>query len=606
MNTQNSVEIVALLRSLIDEQQMSEADAIMRAVETCGLTALQVVEYWQAHTAAQHAVEATRIPVEYKKTEHAVSVDRYLDALRTVKDRVTIFATDGRLVDLADHKYRAKVWVRDDAGTKIAVEKEHTIFGTSPLTITALDDVISRHIESTQYDGKAKKPVEVGVPPKVAPTIIGRSTSAHSFRRLNGVIGCPSLRPDGSLMVRQGHDIDTGYYLACDVSALCEIETHHKMMLDNPDEGQARAMLRHVRQLLGGFPFHDAGEDESTGITRRLYEVDPDKVTLSESVALAGLMTSVCRSMFDVVPGFCISANGYGIGKTFLSEIFGFVVTGRQLPSYFWSTNNEENDKLLATLLLQGIAFGILDNINGRLMNTLLAQWLSSPRPEPRQLGSNTTIQVRQWATLFMNGVNLAPSDDLERRLLYCDMMTDTERPQDRTFKFNPMTSVQQNRGQYLLAVLTIMRWHMTTGGQLPSHIRPLAGFEDWSHAVVGALVRLGCPNPIKSQARIRDKSASANADVSLFKAIREAFKEKGATTTELRAHAVAHTGGELFTALMALGWDKGVLPSVMSIGKHLGNKANMITGGLKLCCHKNRVNQQEWRVEVVDAIKDA
>jgi len=538
-----------------------------------------------------------RIKVPYSAIEHAASTDVFVLALRSIKDRLSVYNLDGKVVELADQTFTAKVWEKNAGGDKVAVDREIKLFGTSALQPLGMDDVISRHIDTRvrvkgtkDDDHEDVKFKSAPVPSKVSATILARSDSATAFRRLAGIIGSPTLRPDGSLLIRPGYDEMTGYYLAFDADSLVDINQYYKTLL-NPTEDIARMMLGFLRELISLFPFHD--DKEYVGKTEGMP-------TISETVAISTIITGVCRSMFPVVPGTCVNANGYGVGKTLLSETIGYIATGKHLPSYFWSTGREENDKLLAALLLKGISFGILDNINGSLSNTLLAQMISSQQPEPRILGENKTISVRQWMTLMINGVGIAPTEDLERRMLYLSMMTLLERPQDRKFPWNPLDRVKQNRSRYLFAVLAIVRWHLLSGGKLPKEHTPLAGFEDWSHVVVGALVRLGCPNPILSQQWITEKSASSSNDSALFSALREVFGTRRATSSEIYEHALANGASNLRRSLMAFSTKNDMLPSIVSIGKILARRDKMIKGGLQLRSHRLRTNEMQWWVEPI------
>ena len=83
---------------------------------------------------------------------------------------------------------------------------------------------------------------------------------------------------------------------------------------------------------------------------------------------------------------------------------------------------------------------------------------------------------------------------DILRRVIRGSLDADTERPELRQFRGDPVRTVLADRGRYI-AVLTIVRGYLAA--DCPGLLPPLASFADWSRLVRSSLVWLGYTDPI-------------------------------------------------------------------------------------------------------------
>jgi hypothetical protein len=93
------------------------------------------------------------------------------------------------------------------------------------------------------------------------------------------------------------------------------------------------------------------------------------------------------------------------------------------------------------------------------------------------------------------------------------------ERPEARSFGFDPIQYVLADRGRYVAAALTIARAYLGTDKK--TKCTPLAGFAQWSAMVREALLWLDMEDPVNSmeQARQDDpKRAAARALIAQWK----------------------------------------------------------------------------------------
>src|SRR4029077_1079050 len=127
--------------------------------------------------------------------------------------------------------------------------------------------------------------VQIDPPTAVAQVILHRH-GEWRFPRASGVITCPTMRPDGSLVMTPGYDPQTRLILI-DPPPMPNVPA-------NPSRDDALMALAILEGLLDEFPFADAA---------------------SRSVALSALITPVVRAAFPVAPMHVISAPEAGSGK---------------------------------------------------------------------------------------------------------------------------------------------------------------------------------------------------------------------------------------------------------------------------------------------------
>jgi len=100
---------------------------------------------------------------------------------------------------------------------------------------------------------------------------------------LKGLAPCPTLRPDGSLLIEPGYDAQTNLYL---------IDSIDVTVPEYPTEREASAALNTLRALLATFPF--AGKEHGD--------------LLAESVAIAGIIGAILRANLPTMPAIGFTA----------------------------------------------------------------------------------------------------------------------------------------------------------------------------------------------------------------------------------------------------------------------------------------------------------
>lgn len=320
-----------------------------------------------------------------------------------------------------------------------------------------------------QRNLKTGKLRRTNLPPWIARTIIAEKKFAYP--ELVAVAEAPILTPQGVLLDAPGYAQHEGLLLVFDPSLY---ERERLTRAKTPDDVDWARV--HIQELLSGFPFESA---------------------VDESVAIAMLMTAVYRPALPAAPAFAISARAPGTGKTHLQRMASWIATGRESGLISWPGDEQELRKaLLAELIVAGGHLPI-DNVNGVLRSDALCVLLTAPVFTQRMLGGNESVTVPTRCLVSVNGNNLQVAGDLVRRFLVCRLDAGVERPEARSFKFDPIDRLRLRRQDYVEAVLTITQAYLRSGDR--AKLAPFAGFGAWSRLVREPLVWAGIADPVAS-----------------------------------------------------------------------------------------------------------
>ena len=403
------------------------------------------------------------------------------------------------------------------------------------------------------------KPVKGGVErvpadvPQALPRLMLARRGRWQYRYLRGVVSVPVIRPDGSIAAREGYDEPTGLLLA---NLPDDLEVPGQ-----PAPAAAVRALRVLSELLRGFPFES--ETDATA-------------------ALSALLSAVLRPTLGPVPLHLFTAPVAGSGKTYLFEIAGALATGMRPPVLAAAgLNGEELDKRLAAALLAGRPIVCLDNLEGMLQSSLLCQAVASAAPvEVRRLGSYDTPQVEPVAAYFATGNNIVVAGDMLRRVVPVLLDPRCERPELRTFEFDPLRAVLDDRGRYLSACLTIPLAYRAAG--MPDRLPPLASFERWSDLVRSALHWLTKQDCCDGMEMLRREDPGLEAASALLWAWHEALGSDPLPIKMLIEEAGRDGREALRDTLLAVCGKNGQLNG-KRLGYWLRTWKNRIIGGLLL-----------------------
>jgi hypothetical protein len=336
-------------------------------------------------------------------------------------------------------------------------------------------DTMCRHARWERCTPKTMAWLPTTAPMNVAATLLARD-GVWGFPEIVGVIATPTMRPDGSLLLKQGYDPATRLLLI-EPPKMPEIP-------DEPTRDDALKALALLEDLISESPF----DDDASG-----------------AVALSALITPVVRGAFAVAPMHVSSAPVAGSGKSFLWDLVAAISTGQQRMPVIAAGNEEETMKRLAGVMLTGQPLISIDNVNGELKGDFLCQAIEQHFLDVRPLGRSDIIRIETGGvTIFATGNNITIVGDLCRRTITSRLDSNLENPQLRQFHNNPIRKILDDRGTYIAACLTICRAYIVAGR--PGLLPRLASFEGWSDTVRSALVWLGKADAVDTMQSIRDE----------------------------------------------------------------------------------------------------
>jgi hypothetical protein len=299
---------------------------------------------------------------------------------------------------------------------------------------------------------------------------------------LTGVIRCPVLRPDGTLLLEPGYDPATRLLLDWHGDPLDVPE--------NPTKADAMLACNVLLDAVAQFPFEKLAHQASY---------------------LSAVLTPLARpAFFGPAPLHLCDANVRGSGKTKLLSCPVVIATGEMPEPTRYSRDEEELDKRLHAC--SGEHFVFFDNVRGEFGGGLIDMVLTAPDGcyKSRVLKENRmTLIDLSAATWFCTGNNLTLVGDTARRVCYVRLRSTMEHPETRGGFRHPdlLAHVKENRRLYLSAALTILRaFHLA--GRPADGLPPAFGsFEGWSALVRAAVVWCGLPDPWKTNLQLQEEA---------------------------------------------------------------------------------------------------
>lgn len=402
-------------------------------------------------------------------------------------------------------------------------------------------------------------------PPKDVVDTIPTRAGLWPMPSLRGILTCPTLRPDGSLLLSHGYDLQSRYYLSYDLDI--NIPEH-------PTLEEARQATNYLMDLLSEFMFAEP---------------------VDRSVALALLLSAIVRPSLDHTPLFVITAPTRGSGKSTLVDITSILVTGQRAAVISATSDHNEREKRLTGCLLSGDPLINLDNCNGTLESDLLCQALTAETLKVRPLGISPQVNIPNTAFWCANGNNLTIAGDLLRRVLRCRLDTRCERPEERYFKFDPLTKALEYRSRYIGALLTILRAYIAAGRPNMGG-KPFGGFGQWASLVRNTLIWVGEPDPCASRDAIMDDDpelAQLRALLPLW------WQQFGKNTIKIKQliERSKSNGPELYEVLDDIvGEGNGPQINTRRLGHWLKRHKDRIVDGFKLV-QVPGTNMASWQV---------
>lgn len=405
----------------------------------------------------------------------------------------------------------------------------------------------------------------------------------RGFKKLVAVVTAPTLRLDGSILDRPGHD---------DVSGLLFYSEHPNppKVPTSPSPADALAALRFLWRPLALFPLVD---------------------DVARGVVLHGLLSAALRASLPTAPGIGLDAPAAGSGKTLLARCIGILAMGADPAILPPADTDEETRKRLFAVLREGQRVVLWDNVREPLGSASLDAFLTAPTFADRILGSSETVTLPNRALFIATGNNLRMTSDTCRRVLLARIDAQSEKPYTRDFSFDPAQVMTNDRLHYVVAALTIVRAYITAGRPKVASGRT-ASFEHWDDLVRQPLCWLAglvhqsadpelptLADPMEAAARAFEQDPETTKLAAMLEAWHEAFG--GMQTTVASVIRRGDTDERLGTALEEIAGQGGKVNSRM-LGRWIERMTGRIVGGRLFVRIGLRAGVLHWSVGKVGA----
>lgn len=332
------------------------------------------------------------------------------------------------------------------------VEDDEGLVRLEEATTAAAAAELSRHVRFYRYGkGNAYPPKEL-----VAAWL---ASPGGEIKRVSMLCPGPTIRPDGSVAHRLGHDPASGYFLSSGYGRL-----------DPLDESPADSVAYLERELFADFRF-----------------VSP----ADRANAFGLLFLPFVRGLFaGPTPLHVVKSHTPGSGKGKLLQACLMPYFGREVSLTPAPRDEDEMRKKIATKLDGGARAIVFDNVTRRMESESLDAALTSTVYEDRRLGSSSPIVARNLAVWCCTLNNPTLSTDLARRSVTIAIDPGVENPWTRDpsgFRHPALERwIRENLYDVRRRVLNVIgAW---TRAGFPKADAALGSFEAYAETIGGVL----------------------------------------------------------------------------------------------------------------------
>jgi putative DNA primase/helicase len=366
----------------------------------------------------------------------------------------------------------------------------------------------------------------------------------------------PTLRDDGSVLDREGYDVQSGLY--ADFGGV-----EYPQLAAAPSLEEAREALLVLDDLLSECAFVGGAQSPSASAMR------------------AAIITALVRRALDTAPALAVTAKQASSGKTALAHIVSRILTGCEAAVIPLDQEAAELGRRLLGVLMAGDPVVCLDNAVDPVDSAALCAALTSGSYQDRIIRSSTMARVSTAVTMIITGNGLRLVGDLTTRALGCALDTGLDRPQERVYQRDIAAFITEHRAQLVRAALTIPLSYLAAGAPTLA-VRP-SRFHQWDRLVRYPLIWLGCADPIETQSALEDADPEREALRLLLAAWTATCGERGVTVAALMRAAAQKEGMALREALLGVGSDGAGRLNALRVGNYLAERVGQVVDGLQI-----------------------
>jgi len=407
----------------------------------------------------EEAKKRHRPPLFVNSRDLAEVVEEITANLEGANDPPELFVRNGK-----------PVRVRSDENDRPMIET----LGQPTLALHAAEAMQFVRSRKPTKDDPHPPPARCSPPPDIITGVLSRRS--WPFPGLVGITETPVLRPDGTFHTTHGYDPSTGLYHWAPGRAPIEISL-------TPTGDELAAAVALIDDMLCDFPW---------------------STTADRANAWALMLTPIVRPIIGLAPLALLDAPQPGSGKTILATIATIVATGRPAAMQPFSTNDEELEKRITTMLLAGVTTIAFDNVEGTIRSPILAGALTVNTWQGRMLGRNESVEVPNRVTWLATGNNIDVGGDMARRC-YRIRLEPHGAALGRSYKHTPLEPwVTEHRNELVAALCTIIRsWWVAGRPQAPNAAK-LDSYDAWAAHIAGILHHAGVGGFLTNQEDFR------------------------------------------------------------------------------------------------------
>jgi hypothetical protein len=355
------------------------------------------------------------------------------------------------------------IFVRGGSLNRVCLDedgKPHIEAMTEPIMLAH----ITRSADFFRYSETSDSYTNAHPSAKHASQVLAQGT--WKFPPLTGITEVPIVRDDGTILDQPGYDTDTR------LSYIPQLGLNMPTIPQSPTKEQVKDAAEYIGGFISDFPYVSNADKANT------YGM---------------LITTVTRNSVRHVPMPTITATKQGTGKGLLTDLTAIIATGHAAASLSEVRSEEEWDKRITALLMNGTTFISIDNVEGVLRSATLSHVLTADSYTGRVLGLSKMATVAQRSIWITNGNNIQLGGDLPRRCYPIRMAVQVSDPWARpaeSFKYpNLVKSITDARGKIIAALLTMVRGWWIAGKPAPTKkLSRLGTFSEWVDLVGGVL----------------------------------------------------------------------------------------------------------------------
>jgi len=206
------------------------------------------------------------------------------------------------------------------------------------------------------------------------------------------------------------------------------------------------------------------------------------------------LLTPMIRpALLGNVPMFLIKSSLPRTGKTKLAEqVTGGIYLGEETPAMQWSSNEDERDKRILSILKQGDTILHVDNVAHYVDSPALASLVTSKFYQGRLLGQSQMMRIENTLSVVATANNPRATGEIVRRAVPITLQPEDDAPELRSnFKHPNLFKHVLYRRPRVWSVMTGLVEAWKEKGR-PATGMKMGGFEGWAEAMSGIMFAAG------------------------------------------------------------------------------------------------------------------